>query len=70
MTNSFNLLTKESITALQSPSLGDKEKLMIFYFFTKNNELKQNKYVGLCETIDEIYLELITLLKKKSNKNY
>ena len=27
------------------------------------DELKQNKYLGLCESIDEIYLELITLLK-------
>ena len=28
------------------------------------NELKQNKYLGLCETIDEIYDELIILMKK------
>ena len=32
------------------------------------DELKQNKYLGLCETIDEIYLELITLLKKNQTK--
>ena len=32
------------------------------------DELKQNKYLGLCETIDEIYLELITLQKKNQTK--
>ena len=32
------------------------------------DELIQNKYLGLCETIDEIYLELITLQKKNQTK--
>jgi hypothetical protein len=41
MTNSFNLITKESITALQSPSLGDKEKINYFFIFLqKNNEFE------------------------------
>ena len=33
MTDSFNLLTKESITALQSTSLGDKVKINYFFIF-------------------------------------
>ena len=33
MTNFFNLLTKESITVLKSPSLGDKEKINYFFIF-------------------------------------
>ena len=33
MTNSFNLLTKESITTLQSPSLEDKEKINYYFIF-------------------------------------
>ena len=43
MTNSFNLLTKESITVLKSPSLGDKEKINYFFIFLqiwiKSNKL-------------------------------
>ena len=33
MSNFFNLLTKESITALQSTSLEDKEKINYFFIF-------------------------------------
>ena len=33
MTNSFNLLTKESITVLKSSSLEDKEKINYFFIF-------------------------------------
>ena len=32
------------------------------------DELKQNKYLALCETIDEIYDELISLMKKNQSK--
>ena len=32
------------------------------------NELKNNKYLNMCETIDEIYGELIFLLKKNQTK--
>ena len=32
------------------------------------DELKQNKYLGLCDSIDEIYEELITLMKKNQSK--
>ena len=34
------------------------------------DELKQNKFLGLCDTIDEIYDELIRLLNKNQYKIY
>ena len=33
------------------------------------NELKSNKFLSLCDSIDEIYEQLIIELKKENNKN-
>ena len=67
--HTFNLIF-QNLNAIIGISASYEDDIMKHNYNKKLtlDELKQNKYLGLCETIDEIYLELITLLKKNQTK--
>ena len=67
--HSFNI-TFQNLNSNIGISTIYEEDIMKHYYEKKFNlnELKQNKYIGLCNSIDEIYQLLIMLLKKNQTK--
>ena len=67
--HSFNI-TFQNLNSNIGISAIYEEDIMKHYYEKKFNfnELKQNKYLGLCNSIDEVYQLLIMLLKKNQTK--
>ena len=67
--HSFNLIF-QNLNSIIGISASYQDDIMKHNYNKKLtlDELKQNKYLGLCDSIDEIYEELITLMKKNQFK--
>ena len=63
--HSFNLIF-QNLNSIIGISASYQDDIMKHNYEKKLtlDELKQNKYLGICESIDEIYEELIRLMKK------
>ena len=67
--NSFNLIFQNLNSSIQI--IASYEDNILIHYYEKNiifDELKKNKYFLICETIDEIYDELIRNLNKNQTK--
>ena len=67
--NSFNLIFQNLNSSIQI--IASYQDNILTHYYEKNiifDELKKNKYFLICETIDEIYDELIRNLNKNQTK--
>ena len=67
--HSFNLIFQNLNSSIQI--IASYEDNILTHYYEKKmqfNELKKNKFLGLCDSIDEIYEQLVFNLNKNQTK--